>query len=445
MNAPEINTRQMHLGIFAAAAGHHIGGWQIEGAQSNSEDFGALLNIAQTAERGKFDFIFFSDGPVCLPDGPPSFVFLPEPMTLLGAIASRTSRVGLIATVSSTFTEPYNLARAIGSIDHISSGRAGWNVVTTASKDAAANFGRELPLHDLRYEIADEYLQVVQGLWDSWELGGRVANKETGQFIDVSKVHTLDHRGKHFNVRGPLGMSRSPQGQPVIVQAGSSRAGQQFAAKYAEVVFTVQQDMQEAKRFYAGIKEQVAAVGRSPDHCKILPGFYPVVGRTDEEAIEKYEKLRKFVSPGSALATMSERYGHDMSKYSMDDPVPELPFSATGVQTFSQVMYNKARREGLTLKDIHDVFALSRGYVLVRGTPKGVADVMESWLTENACDGFVITPAFFPGAFDDFIELVIPELQRRKLFRADYQGTTLRSHLGLTEPENRFAKSRLEE
>ncbi|WP_441258724.1 LLM class flavin-dependent oxidoreductase [Bradyrhizobium sp. 521_C7_N1_3] len=432
--------RQMHLSVFVAATGNHIAGWRIPEALTSAEDFSALLAITKIAERGKFDFAFFADAPVCAMADLPSFALKLEPATLLAALSVQTSQIGLVATISSTFTEPYNLARAIASVDQISGGRAGWNVVTTASPEAAANFGRELPDHGLRYEIADEYLQVVQGLWDSWEAGGLVANKETGQYLDLSKVHVLNHNGKYFKVRGPLCASRSPQGQPVVVQAGSSGAGQRFAAKYAEVVFTVQQEMSEAQRFYQGLKEQVVANSRPPDHCAVMPGLLTVVGRTEEEVRKKLAHLASLVIPGSALATMSERLGHDMSQYSLDEPVPDLPVAPTGVQSYAQVIYAKAKRERLTLREVHNLFALSRGYLMMTGTPKAIADTMEEWLVGRACDGFMLVPAFFPGDLAEFVNLVVPELQRRGLFRKDYARKTLRSHLGLPEPRNRFAK-----
>jgi FMN-dependent oxidoreductase (nitrilotriacetate monooxygenase family) len=435
----EQQAMQLHLGVFVAAAGNHVAGWRIPGAITDSEDFGALLDIARTAERGKLDFVFFADSPVSSVKGNPNFIFGLEPTTLLGALAATTSRVGLIATVSSTFTEPYNLARAIGTVDRISGGRAGWNVVTTGQPGVAENFGRELPPHELRYQIADEYLRVVKGLWDSWEAGARVADKATGQFIDESKLHVLNHEGDHYSVRGPLGLSRSPQGQPVIVQAGSSGSGQAFAARHAEIIFTVQQDIDDAKAFYAGMKEQIGAAGRNPDHAKVLCGLYPVVGRTEEEARAKFDELAALIEPGSALVTMSERFGIDLTSIPLDGPVPDLQPSATGQQSFLAVLCAKARKEGLRFRDIHDLFALSRGYLLLQGTAETISDTIEQWVGEGACDGFMLVPPFFPGAFDDLVELGVPELQRRGSFRTGYRGSTLRDHLGLPEPVNQNA------
>ena len=433
-------SRRMSIGVFTLPTGNSIMGWRLPGAIQRSEDFPAILNVARIAEAGKLDFVFFADTPACVLGGHPGHLLRFEPTTLLAALATHTTPVGLVATVSTSYQEPYNLARLVATADYLSGGRAGWNVVTTSNPDAAPNFGREAVPHDQRYEIAAEYLEVVQGLWDSWEADAVQPNPETGDYYDRSKVHVLDHKGKYFQVRGPLNHSRSPQGQPVIVQAGSSPAGQGFAARFAEVVFTVQQDLGESKAFADGLRQQVAAAGRSPDHVRVLPGFYPVVGRTEEEAKAKFAELARYVIPGSATNLMSERYGHDLSVYPMDGPVPDLPLSQTRGQSFAKVLFAKARRENWTLKDLHDLIALSRAYLMVVGTPATIADVMEEWFTAGACDGFMLTPAYFPTTLEDFTELVVPELQKRGLFRTDYEAKTLRGHMGLPEPKNRFAK-----
>jgi FMN-dependent oxidoreductase (nitrilotriacetate monooxygenase family) len=288
--------------------------------------------------------------------------------------------------------------------------------------------------------MALEFVEIVQGLWDSWEKGARVANRETGMYFDRSKVHTLDYKGKFYTVHGPLNASRTPQGQPVLVQAGSSSSGQQFAARFAEVMFTVQHDVDEARIFYAAMKKQVAQCGRSPEYCKILPGVFPIVGRTEEEARKKLADLMIYVDSTSALKTMSERYGHDMSQFPLDGPVPDLPLSDR-VQSYAKVLIAKARRENYTLRDLYNNMAVARGYIVACGTPKSISDMLEEWFVTGAADGFIITPAYFPGAFHEFTELVIPELQRRGHFRSAYRGRTLRSHLGLPEPANRFERS----
>lgn len=432
--------RQMSLGVFTLPIGNSIMGWRLPGAVQRSEDFQGILNVAKIAEAGKFDFVFFADTPACVQGGHPGHLLRFEPTTLISALATHTSHVGLVATLSTTYQEPYNLARLIASADYLSGGRVAWNVVTTSNPDAATNFGRDTVPHDERYAIADEYLEVVKGLWDSWEADAVQPNPETGVYYDKSKVHTLDHKGKYYEVKGPLNHSRSPQGQPVVIQAGSSPAGQKFAARFADVVFTVQQDVGEAKAFAEGLRKQVAAAGRSPDDIRVLPGFYPVVGRTEEEAKAKFAELAKYVIPGSATNLMSERYGQDLSGYPMDGPVPDLPLSQIRGQSFAKVLLAKARRENWTLKDLHDLIALSRAYLVAVGTPQSVADIMQEWFDAGACDGFMLTPAFFPTSLSDFTELVVPELQKRDIFRKDYTATTLRGHMGLPVPKNRYEK-----
>ena len=435
---PSEPRKKMNIGVFVMGTGNHFSGWRVPGSITRAEDFEAISGIAQAAEQAKYDFIFFADAPTCVPNNHPSYVLKFEPTTLLGALAGRTSKIGLVATVSSTVTEAYNCARLFASLDQISGGRTGWNVVTTANQLAYDNYGRAMPAHDERYEMATEYLEVVQGLRDSWEESGIKADFATGEYIDATKLHVLNHQGKYYKVRGPISSSRSPQGQPVIVQAGSSPAGQQFASQFAEVIFTVQHEIKEAQVFRAGLKALAVKHGRSEDAVKILPGFFPIVGRTEEEAQAKFQELCRYIEPGSATTLMSARYGHDLSKYPLDGPVPELPPS-DGEQSFATVLLAKARRENLTLKHIHDIIALSRGYILVVGTGEQVADTMEEWFTTGACDGFMITPANFPSGLQDFTDLVLPLLQKRGLFRTEYEGKTLRDHLGLPVPVNRYA------
>ena len=433
---------QMNFGVFVHTTGNHISGWRFPGAITRDEDFPAIHNVAMVAEKAKLDFVFFADTPTSMDDGLPVHLARFEPATLLGALAVTTSRVGLVATLSTTYNEPFNLARQVASIDQLCRGRAGWNAVTTANMEAAPNYGRDIIPHDKRYEIAAEYLDVILGLWDSFEEGAIIANQKTGEYFHKDRVHALNHQGEFYQVKGPLPHSRSPQGRPVIVQAGSSPAGQAFASRFADVVFTVQLDMEETRKFRAGIKRQVAEAGRSPDEVKVLPGVLTVVGKTEEEAKEKFAALAASIKPGSAMKVMSERYGYDLSPYPMDGPVPEFPPSPLRTQGYAEVMVAKARRDNWTLKDLHDLFALSRGYLMVVGTGKTVADTLEEWFRAGACDGFMLTPAYFPGPLQDFTELVIPELQKRGLFRQEYEGTTLREHLGLPEPENRYTAAK---
>lgn len=432
----------MHLGVFSVGTGNHVAGWRMDGSFTSSESLDAFLHIAETAERGKFDFVFIADGLASSPGDHPGSIARFEPFSLMSALAMRTSRIGLIGTGSSTYSEPYNLARLVASLDHLSNGRAGWNVVTTSTPQAAANFGLAQPIeHDLRYEMAAEFVDVVQALWDSWEDGARIADRASGVYVDASKVHAIDHDGRFYKVRGPLNLSRTPQGQPVIVQAGASDAGRDFACRYAEAIFTVQQDLDVAQSFYREMKDGVAAMGRLPDQCNILPGLFPVVGRTDEEAREKLAAMVELVDDRSAINTLSERLGHDMSGYDLDGPMPDLPPSAH-IHSYHAVIRTLAQRPGCKLRDIYNIFAVSRAYLVACGSPSTVADIMEAWFAGQACDGFMLVPATFPGTFDDFVALVVPELQRRGLFRQDYTGTTLRDHLGLDVPANRFTAAR---
>ena len=426
----------MHLGLFAVATGNHIAGWRHPGAFKRASDLSAFVEMAQTAERGKLDMFFLADGLKCSTDAHPGFMIQLEPLSTLAAISMVTTHIGLVATASTTFSAPYNLARTFASLDHISGGRAGWNIVTSSDPESGKNFGLDEVEHDRRYEIADEFVEVMTGLWDSWESDAVIADVETGQYVVPDKVHYLNHEGEHFRVRGPLNSARCPQGQPVLVQAGSSKTGQAFAAKYAEVLFTVQQDLEVASNFYAEVKQGVKEGGRNPDHCKVMPGLTPVVGRTEREAKEKLNQLASYVDERSAMETLSARMGHDMSQYPLDGPVPELPGEAN-VQGYARMILTEAYRENSTLRDLYNLFAVSRGYLIVCGSPEQVADSMEEWFNAPACDGFNLTLAHFPESLDDFVDLVVPELQRRGSFRTEYSGQTLRDHFGLPVPPNR--------
>jgi N-acetyl-S-(2-succino)cysteine monooxygenase len=432
--------RQMHLGVYAVGTGNHVSGWRIPGAATSSEDFAIFKTIADSCERGKLDFLFVGDSLAFVADQHPGQMLRFEPLTLHAALATQTSRVGLVATASTTYSAPFNIARAFASLDKLSRGRAGWNVVTTSMPEAAGNFGSAGPMdHATRYDAATEFVEVVQGLWDSWEEGAITANAETGEYFDKSKVHSLDYAGKYYSVRGPLNMTRTPQGQPVLVQAGSSDDGQKFASRFAEMIFTVQLDKEYARTFYATMKAKVAEGGRNPEHCKILPGFMPIVGRNDADARNKLAELMRLAVPAVALKMMSSRFGHDLSGYDLDGPIPDLPLS-NQVQSHARVAYNRARKASLTLRDVYNQIAVARGYLFTCGDAAAIADVMEEWFGDRACDGFILVPPYFPAAFDEFIDQVVPELQRRGIFRRDYCGHTLRDHLGLPVPPNRYAK-----
>jgi FMN-dependent oxidoreductase (nitrilotriacetate monooxygenase family) len=432
--------RQMHLGVYAVGTGNHVSGWRFPGAATSSEDFAIFKTIAESCERGKLDFLFVGDSLAFVGDRHPGQMLRFEPLTLHAALATQTSKVGLVATASTQFSAPFNIARVFASLDKLSNGRAGWNVVTTGMPEAAGNFGSgETMEHATRYDAATEFVEIVQGLWDSWEEGAIVTNAETGEYFDKTKVHSLDHVGKFYSVRGPLNLTRTPQGQPVLVQAGASEDGQKFAARFAEMVFAVHLDKEHAKQHYASFKAMVAACGRNPEHCKIVPGFMPIVGRDEEDARQKLSQLMGLADPAVALKMLSSRFGHDMSKFDLDGPVPDLPLS-NAMQTYSKMAYEKARKANLTLRDIYNHIAVARGYLFALGNAAAIADVMEEWFTERACDGFVLVPPYFPAAFDEFIDQVVPELQRRGIFRREYSGSTLREHLGLPVPPNRYSK-----
>jgi FMN-dependent oxidoreductase (nitrilotriacetate monooxygenase family) len=423
--------RQMHLGVFVLGTGNHSAGWRYDGAFTTHMEVPVMQEIARIAERGKFDLLFISDSMVMEATDHPSFLCRFEPTTLISVLSQCTTHIGLGATVSTSFSEPYNVARVFGSIDHLSGGRAAWNVVTSSNPKAALNFNRDEHIeHELRYERANEFVDVVRGLWDCWEDGAIVADKATGRYIDADKVRPLEHRGKFFQVKGPLNQARSPQGHPVIIQAGGSPSGLELAARTADVVFSVVQEIGPARAAYANLKGRMAKYGRAPDELAILPGVMCIVGNSDAEAREQLAKLQSWISPTNALTLVASRIGYDVSGHDLDALVPPPPVSEGG-RTFHRVLYEMARREKMTLRDLYNLTAAARGHWVICGTPTGIADTLEEWFTTGAADGYNILPAHFPGAFADFVDSVVPELQRRGLFRRDYEGTTLRDHFGL--------------
>ena len=423
--------REMHLGVFVLGTGNHSAGWRYDGAATSSNDLAVIQEIARQAERGKFDFVFVSDGLVMDPGDHPSFLCRFEPTTLISALSLTTSRIGLGATVSTSFGEPYHVARTFASIDHISKGRAAWNVVTSSAAKAALNFSREEHMeHDLRYERAEEFVDVVKGLWDCWEDGAIVADKATGTYLDRTKVRPLDHRGRFFQVKGPMNIQRSPQGHPVIIQAGGSESGLELAARTADVVFSVVQELGGGQTAYRGLKARMAKYGRTPDQISILPGVMPIIGATETEARDKLSRLQSWLTPTNALTLVTSRIGYDVTGFPLDGPVPAPP-PGEGSHAFSSVLYEHARRENMTLRDLYNLTAAARGHWVLCGTPKRIADTLEEWFTSGAADGFNVLPPYFPGALADFVDLVVPELQARGLFRREYTGTTLRDHLGL--------------
>jgi FMN-dependent oxidoreductase (nitrilotriacetate monooxygenase family) len=424
--------RQMHLGVFVLGTGNHSAGWRWPGAATSSCDLPVMLEIAKIAERGKFDLLFISDGLDMDPGDHPSFVCRFEPTTLLSVLSAHTTHIGLGGTVSTSYSEPYNVARIFASLDHLSGGRAAWNVVTSSRPGAAQNFSRDKHMaHELRYERANEFVDVVKGLWDCWDDGAIVADRASGEFIDASRVHALDHHGKFFQVKGPMNIGRSPQGHPVIIQAGGSPTGLDLAARTADVVFSVVQELDRAKEAYAELKGRMAKYGRAPDQLAVLPGVMPIIGTSEAEARDKLATLQSCVTPTNALTLVSGRIGYDVTGHPLDAPVPAPPPTEEGGRTFSRVLYEMARRQNMTLRDLYNLTAAARGHWVICGTPVQIADTLEEWFAGGAADGFNILPAYFPGAFAEFVDLVVPEMQRRGLYRRNYEGATLRDHFGL--------------
>jgi N-acetyl-S-(2-succino)cysteine monooxygenase len=369
-----------------------------------------------------------------------SYVAWIEPMSLLTALAPVTKHIGLVCTTTTTYEEPYLVARRFASLDLISGGRSGWNVVTSANDAEASNFGREqhLPKHE-RYRRGAEFVDVVRGLWDSWDDDAFQFDKASGLFYDPDKRHVLDHKGEFFKVKGPLTVARSPQGQPVIVQAGASEEGRRLAGATAEVVFCAHQSLGNAREFYSDLKQRATAAGRDPDHIKIMPGLGVMVAPTRAEAQEKYQELQDLIPPEVGIALLSKYIAFDLTGYDPESPVPVVP-QDRGAPTRSGLLSATAQTEGLTIRQLYQRIAGGRGHFQIVGSPKDVADMMQEWLVTGAADGFNIIPPFFPNSLDEFVDLAVPELQRRGIYRTAYEGTTLREHLGLPPPASRYSR-----
>lgn len=436
-------SRKMHLGAFLPAPGHHVAAWRHPNTPPNGGlHIAHYTRLAQTAERGLFDLMFLSDGAgirthYANADELSRWgrVVQFEPLTLLSALSGVTSRLGLVATSSTTYNEPFHLARMFSSLDHLSDGRAGWNIVTSVTDAEAQNFNLERqPSHQHRYERAEEFVRVVTGLWDSWDDDAFLFDKESGRYFDPDKLHMLNHKGRFFSVRGPLNLSRSPQGYPVLVQAGSSPTGMAFASRWAEVVFTAQQTLAQGQAFYSDLKKQVSDVGRDPDSAVVMPGVFIVVAKTRAEAEDKYELLQDRIDPVVGLGLLTGLIGDvDLTGYPLDGPLPVLP-ETEGSTSRQRLVYEQARSEKLTIRELIRKVAGGRGHGMVIGTPSDVADHLEEWFRSGAADGFNVMPPQLPDGLEDIVDLVVPELQRRGLFRTEYLGRTLRDHLGLTRP-----------
>ena len=439
---------QMKLGLSMRYLGYHDAAWRHpEVPPGGATDFKYFLNSARIAEAAKFDMVFFADGiGIRADDNPPGSLARTnrnvelEPLTLLSALAAMTSHIGLVSTASTTYNEPFHVARKFASLDNISGGRAGWNIVTSWSEQEAWNFSRDSHLdYDTRYDRAKEFVDVVTGLWDSWEADAFVHDKASGQFYDPTKLHVLNHRGKHFSVRGPLNAPPTPQGRPILVQAGAAEQGQEIAAANADVVYAAQVDLAGAKAYYAGLKARMAKHGRAPELLKVMPAVTTIVGRTRAEAQAKFDQLQELIDPMVGLASLFSSFG-DLSGYPLDGPVPE-PVNAK-VRSIAYNLWNLAQRENLSIRQFYQKKSAGSGGLLLKGTAGDVADVMEQWIDEGAADGFNLTPTHLPHGINDFVELVIPELRRRGRFRTEYESTTLRGNLGLPDYVNRHVAQR---
>ncbi|OUY06166.1 LLM class flavin-dependent oxidoreductase [Acinetobacter populi] len=440
--------RQIKLGAFLQSVGHHLAAWRHPDVDpKNATRLEHLKHLAQIAERGKFDAIFFADGlgwpqidPQLLAKGAPTYFW--EPLTVLSAIAQVTKNIGLISTISTSYLPPFHLARLFASLDHLSGGRAGWNLVTSGTDFEANNFNLETQTAHLeRYQKAREYVDVVKGLWDSLDDDAYLFDQDSGNFFEPEKLHYLNHRGQYFSVAGPLQSARPVQGYPVIVQAGSSEDGKNLAAQTAEIVFTAQQTFEGAKAFYQDIKQRVAKAGRDPDAVKVMPGIMPVIAETRELAQQKFDYLQSLIDPEIGISLLSAFIGNiDLSQYSIDDPVPDFP-TTEGWQSRQQLILEVAKRENLTIRQLYQKVAGARGHRILIGTAEDIADELQYLFEQGAADGFNILPPTFPQDLTIFVDQVVPILQQRGLYRTEYEGHTLREHLGLVRPRSRYHAS----
>ncbi|MEE4409929.1 MULTISPECIES: LLM class flavin-dependent oxidoreductase [unclassified Serratia (in: enterobacteria)] len=431
--------RMMKLGAFWYPTGYHIAAWRHPDVQANAGiNFQHCAEFARMAESAAFDFLFLADSLAVkgndwgeLSRGAHRYVGQFEPLTLLSALSALTERIGLIASATTTYNHPYNLARQFASLGHLSQGRAGWNLVTSQNPFEADNFGlNSHPEHDTRYQRAEEFVDVVAGLWRSWDSDAFCYDKQSGVFFDVNKMHVLNHQGDFFQVKGPLNVPPCPGGAPVIVQAGSSEAGRNLAARTSEVIFSAQHEVQTAREFYQDVKQRAQQVGRA--HLPlIMTGVFPFVGRSQQEAQDKFEHLQALIDDRVGLALLQVQLGGvDLTGYDLDGPLPTIPISNAS-QSRRELLLSLAEREKYSIRQLYRHVAGARGHWQLIGTPQQIADEMEQWFLTGATDGFNVMAPWLPGGMTDFINLVVPELRRRGLFRRHYTGRTLRDHLGL--------------
>lgn len=440
-----VQAKQLKLGAFIRGPGHHLAAWRHPEVGDVSLDFEHYLKAAQVAERGLFDTIFLADSLAARNGGQSDDTFGRtghvvhfEPLTLLSALATSTRHIGLVATASTTYWEPFHLARQFASLDHLSRGRAGWNVVTSSDANEAGNFGlARHPDHAGRYDRAREFVAAVIGLWDSWEDDAFLYDKADGRVFNPAKVHRPAFSGRHFTVQGPLNIARPPQGHPLVVQAGSSDAGQELAAETAEVVFTAHQNFASAKTFYDSLKARLPRYGRRPEALLVMPGIFPVVAPTRAQAEDKFRQLQDLIDPSVGTALVSSLLGGvDLTGLPLDGPLPPLS-ETNGIKSRLKLVSDLAQTETLTIRQTYEAIAGARGHRQIVGTPQDIADELEHWFTGGAADGFNIMGPILPDGLEDFVALVVPELQRRGLFRTRYTGSTLRENLGLARPANR--------
>lgn len=434
-----MSQRRLRLGANLNGVGNSISFWRHPDIPINaSVNLDFYKKQAIKAEEGKFDLLFIADGLFINEKSNPHFLNRFEPLTLLSALAGATSHIGLVATLSTSYSEPFTVARQFASLDQLSGGRAGWNVVTSPLEGSALNFGKgEHPNHALRYEIAEEHLNVVKGLWDSWEDDAFIGDKENGVFFDPSKLHTLNHKGDHFSVQGPLNVARSKQGHPVVFQAGSSESGKELAARSADAIYTGHETLEEAQEFYSDVKARAVAYGRKAEDILIFPGIGPIVGRTEEEAERKYQEIAELVDIDHALNYLGRYFDHyDFAQFPLDEPFPEIgDLGSNSFRSTTDKIKQQAREQGLTLRQVALLASTPRTSFI--GTPEQIADQIQEWFEGGAADGFNIRTVV-PNGLADFVDLVVPVLQERGLFRTEYEHETLRGNLGLEIPRNRY-------
>jgi FMN-dependent oxidoreductase (nitrilotriacetate monooxygenase family) len=441
--------RRMRLGGFFHPTGNHVAAWLHPEAQIDAGmNFRHYVELAQLSEKAKFDLIFLADsnatrdGNVAALSRWPQYMAYFEPTTLLAGLSAMTQHIGLVATATTSYNEPYSIARRLASIDMMSNGRSGWNVVTSSNRSEAYNYNRtEHYGHEERYDRAREFVEVCRGLWDSWDDDAFVRDRETSTYFVPEKLHYLHHQGKHFSVRGPLNVPRPVQGYPVFAQAGASNTGRDFAAEIAEIVFTPLHTLKDAQDFSNDIRNRMDKFDRDPRHIKIMPGLNVIVGRTEAEAEEKHQYLQSLIHPDVGRQLLStELGGVDLSPYPVDGPLPYDAISQVEGSSGKRIV-ETSRRDNLTIRDAYQQFAGARGQRTLKGTPQHIADEMEDWFSKEGVDGYLIQPSHLPRGLHEFVDMVLPELVHRGLFRSEYEGQTLRENLGLPRPPSRYQKA----